>query len=148
MLQHPRLPFTHFAQPFDSEPSGPQLLDMYNRLYRAAKASVDAFIASHPDQLALNSVESGDLPISYNLAMTTAGMVILPRRAEGTMLRRDNGSEVGFVALNGTALAGTMMVKNQGEWDMLRSQAGLLDSILEGIGIPKATAARSSTSNI
>ena len=146
MLQHPRLPFTHFAQPFDAEPSGPQLLAMYNQLYKAAKASVDAFSSAHPDELALHAVDNGDMPISYNLAMTTAGMVILPRRAEGTMLRRDDdGSEVGFVALNGTALAGTMMVKNQGEWDMLRGQPELLDSILARIGIPKATTTVTST---
>ncbi|KAF5850926.1 hypothetical protein GGP41_010570 [Bipolaris sorokiniana] len=149
LLQNPRLPFTHFAQPFDSEPSGTQLLDMYNRLYKEAKGSVEAFVSSHPDQLALHPVEDGDLPISYNLAMTTAGMAIVPRRAEGTMLYGDDGSEIGFVALNGTTLAGTMMVKNQGEWDMLRSQPGLLDSILAGIGIPKAPAtAKFGASNI
>jgi ATP adenylyltransferase len=150
MLQHPQLPFTHFAQPFGpEEPSGTQLLDMYNCLYKAAKASVDAFIAANPDLLALHPVADGDLPISYNLAMTTAGMAILPRRAEGTMLRRDDGSEIGFVALNGTTLAGTMMVKNQGEWDMLRTQPGLLDTILAGIGIPKAAAtAKFAASNI
>ncbi|KAJ5025563.1 5',5'''-P-1,P-4-tetraphosphate phosphorylase 2 [Bipolaris maydis] len=149
LLQNPRLPFTHFAQAFDSEPSGSQLLDMYNRLYKEAKASIEAFVSSYPDQLALHPIENGDLPISYNLAMTTAGMVILPRRAEGTMLHGDDGSEIGFVALNGTTLAGTMMVKNQGEWDMLRSQPGLLDSILAGIGIPKAAAtAKFGASNI
>lgn len=68
--------------------------------------------------------------------MTTEGMVILPRRSEGTMLKRPDGTEIGFVALNGTTLGGTMMVKHQEEWDVLRSQQGKLDSILDAIGIP------------
>lgn len=148
LLQHPDLPFTHFAQPFESEPSGPQLLEIYNRLYKVARASIDAFISSHPGQFALHPVDTGDLPISYNLAMTTAGMVILPRRAEGTMLRRDNGTEIGFVALNGTTLGGTMMVKHQDEWDTLRNTPGLLDTILAGIGIPRASADKVGSPNI
>lgn len=69
--------------------------------------------------------------------MTLNGMVVLPRRSEGTMLKRSDGSEIGFVALNGTTLGGTMMVKHQGEWDVLRLQKGKLDSILNAIGIPK-----------
>jgi ATP adenylyltransferase len=147
-LQHPSLPFTHFAYPFDSEPSGTQLLDIYDRLYDAAKTAVDAFISSNPNSFALNPTDDGDLPISYNLAMTTAGMVILPRRAEGTMLRRDDGSEIGFAALNGTTLGGTMMVKHQDEWDMLREKPGLLDHILSGIGIPKTSPSKVGASNI
>ncbi|CAN9311386.1 unnamed protein product [Alternaria alternata] len=138
-LQHPSLPFTHFAYPFDSEPSGAQLFEIYNHLYDAAKAAVDTFISSNPNDFALNPTDDGDLPISYNLAMTTSGMVILPRRAEGTMLRRDDGSEIGFAALNGTTLGGTMMVKHQDEWDMLRQKPGLLDHILSGIGFPKTS---------
>jgi ATP adenylyltransferase len=69
--------------------------------------------------------------------MTTAGMAILPRRSEGAVLRRDDGSEIGFVALNGTTLGGTMMVKHQEEWDVLRKQPEMLDTILEAIGIPR-----------
>lgn len=51
------------------------------------------------------------------------------------MLKRSDGSEIGFVALNGTTLGGTMMVKHREEWDILRSQRGKLDSILHAIGI-------------
>ena len=131
------IPFAYFHRSFRSEPSGAELLAMYNELYEAAKAAVDKFISSHPDHFALHPVDDGDLPISYNLAMTTTGMVIIPRRAEGTMLRRDDGSEIGFVALNGTTLGGTMMVKHQDEWDMLRNNAKLLDNILNAIGIPR-----------
>jgi ATP adenylyltransferase len=85
------------------------LLRIYNDLYHAAQEAVNKLINANPEQLALHSTESGDSPISYNLAMTTSGMAILPRRAEGTMLRREDGSDIGFVALNGTTLGGTLM---------------------------------------
>jgi ATP adenylyltransferase len=112
LLQHHDLPFAHFARSFGSDPSGSDMLSIYNELYKAAKEAVDAFIATNPEQLALHPVDGGDSPISYNLAMTTSGMAILPRRSEGTMLRRDDGSDIGFVALNGTTLGGTMMVSS------------------------------------
>jgi ATP adenylyltransferase len=113
------------------------LLTLYKDLYRASKVAVDRFIAANPKQLDLHSTDGGDLPISYNFAMTTSGMVMMPRRAEGTMLRQEDGSEIGFVALNGTALGGTMMVKHQEEYDALREKPELLDTILTAIGIPK-----------
>jgi ATP adenylyltransferase len=113
------------------------LLTLYKDLYRASKVAVDRFIAANPEQLDLHSTDGGDLPISYNFAMTTSGMVMMPRRAEGTMLRQEDGSEIGFVALNGTALGGTMMVKHQEEYDALREKPELLDTILTAIGIPK-----------
>ncbi|KAF1838826.1 Ap4A phosphorylase-like protein II [Decorospora gaudefroyi] len=133
----PELPFTHFARLFGSEPSGAELLAMYKDLYQAAKAAIETFIAANPEQLAFHPTDGGDLPISYNLAMTTAGMAILPRRAAGTMLRRDDGSDIGFIALNGTTLGGTMMVKYQEEWDVLRGKPQVLDNILAAIGVPK-----------
>jgi ATP adenylyltransferase len=136
--QHPDLPFVHFSRTFNGNPTGAQLYQIYNELYSSAKEAVHRFIAEDPDQFALHATDEGDSPISYNLAMTTGGMVLLPRRSEGTMLRRQDGSEIGFVALNGTTLGGTMLVKNQGEWDTLRAQPEKLDSILAAIGIPKA----------
>jgi ATP adenylyltransferase len=55
------------------------------------------------------------------------------------MLQRDDGSDIGFVALNGTMLAGTLMVKYQEEWDVLRVEPEKLDTLLEAIGIPLET---------
>ena len=55
------------------------------------------------------------------------------------MLQRDDGSDIGFVALNGTMLAGTLMVKYQEEWDVLRVEPEKLDTLLEAIGIPLVT---------
>lgn len=137
LLQNPNIPFVHFGRKFDSEPTGQQLVRMYNELYGVAKDTIDEFIARYPSEFALHPTNGGDSPISYNLAMTTEGMVVLPRRSEGTMLKRPDGSEIGFIALNGTTLGGTMMVKHQEEWDVLRSQHGKLDCILDAIGIPK-----------
>ena len=136
LLQNPNIPFAHFGRKFNSEPTGEQLVGIYNELYGLAKEAIDSFIAKNPNEFALHPTEGGGSPISYNLGMTTEGMVVLPRRSEGTMLKRPDGSEIGFVALNGTTLGGTMMVKHQEEWDVLRSQRGKLDSILDAIGIP------------
>lgn len=138
-LQNTNIPFVHFGRRFDAEPTGQQLLSIYHELYSLAKATVDEFIARDPSAFALHPTENGDSPISYNMGMTTEGMVIVPRRSEGTMLKRPDGSEIGFVALNGTTLGGTMMVKHQEEWDVLRSQRGKLDSILDAIGIPRVS---------
>lgn len=52
------------------------------------------------------------------------------------MLRRKDGSEVDFVALNGTVLAGTLMVKSEEAFEMLKEDAGRLGSVLRGIGLP------------
>jgi len=52
------------------------------------------------------------------------------------MLRHDDGSEVGFVALNGTLLLGTLMVKAEEEWEMLKHDAARFDEVLAAIGIP------------
>jgi ATP adenylyltransferase len=136
-LQNPDIPFAHFGRRFDSKLTGEQLVGIYNELYGLAKDAVDHFIERNPSEFALHPTDGGDSPISYNLAMTTKGMVILPRRSEGTMLKRPDGNEIGFVALNGTTLGGTMMVKHQEEWDVLRAQRGKLDSILNAIGIPR-----------
>ena len=137
LLQHPAIPFTHFALPLPADPTGHQLEAAYNELYQSAWDAVVDYMALQPSDFSLHSTVEGSLPISYNLAITTGGMAIMPRRNEGGMLRRGDGTEVGFIALNGTTLGGTLMVKHQDEWEMLRKQPEKLDSILEAIGIPK-----------
>ena len=83
--------------------------------------------------------------ISYNLAMTTSVMVICPRRSEASMLVIEDDEpspkgrgNIGPVALNGTMLAGTLMVKTEREWDALRGGNGgsLLTKVLEDVGVP------------
>lgn len=137
LLQLPSIPFTHYALQLPDNASGTQLQNAYRRLYQTARRAVEEYIASNP-AFSLHATEGGELPISYNLAMTTAGMAILPRRSDGYMLRRDDGSELGFVDFNGTTLGGTMMVKKEEEWDLLRTRPEKLDEILTAIGIPRS----------
>lgn len=139
LKQYPKLPFTHYASVLPSNPTGPQLLKIYQDLYKAAVTSVNEHVQSHPNDLEIYPKEDGSLSISYNLAMTTSAMAICPRRREGNMLQQDDGSDVGFVALNGTILAGTLMVKYQEEWDVLRAEPAKLNTLLEAIGIPVET---------
>jgi len=132
------LPFVHFALPYESDPTTDVLHSMYQSLYEAASKAVRKYIDSKSGDLELHPAEGGSSPISYNLAMTTTGMAIVPRRREGTTITDRNGHEVGFVALNGTILAGTMMVKQIDEWSTLQTGSGMLDNVLEAIGIPLA----------
>jgi sulfate adenylyltransferase (ADP) / ATP adenylyltransferase len=97
---------------------------------------VREYLTNNPGSFHLHPTENGKSPISYNLAMTTSFMAICPRKNEGEMMRRDDGSEIGFVALNGTLLAGTLMVKGEEEWDALRANKLTLDRLLSSVGIP------------
>lgn len=72
-------------------------------------------------------------------------MVICPRRNEGTAIRRDDGSVIDFVALNGTLLAGTMMVKNEELWHVLQNQPEKLAEVFHAIGLPVDSISRSFT---
>jgi ATP adenylyltransferase len=119
-----------------SEPTGSQLHDAYNVLYQRALRAIEDYRKTNPGKFDLHDTSTGSLPISYNLAMTTEGMAIIPRLSEGSPLRQDDGTEVGFVALNGTVLGGTLMVKQEEEWNLLRQQPEKLDSVLGAIGIP------------
>lgn len=134
----PGLPFTHYALQLPQEPSPETLYSAYKKLYEAAAAAVRSYISSNKDSgLELHPSEGGSSPISYNLAMTTSAMAIVPRRNEGAPIKNKQGAEVGSVALNGTLLAGTLMVKLEDEWNALRDGEQQLDSILTAIGIPR-----------
>jgi ATP adenylyltransferase len=80
----------------------------------------------------------GSSTISYNLGLTDLSMVLIPRRAEGSMISAAAGepSSIGPITLNGTVLAGTLLVKNKIEWDALKHDPLQLSSLLEVIGIP------------
>ena len=130
------VPFTYFWSPIPLKPSPAQLHQIYSKLYDSAAAVVRDYDKSNPGKLEKHDADDGGSTFSYNLAMTTSAMVICPRRSEAMPLKRDDGSDVGFAALNGTLLAGSMMVKDQEEWDLLRSRPGILDDVLAAIGIP------------
>jgi ATP adenylyltransferase len=79
----------------------------------------------------------GQTLLSYNLAMTTDRMAIFPRSQEAAAIP-GAGAE-SDVAVNGTILAGTFMVKDEIEWDLLREHHALLDPMLTSIGYPLAS---------
>ncbi|KEQ62268.1 HIT-like protein [Aureobasidium melanogenum CBS 110374] len=134
----PDLPFAHYATQLPQDPSPDTLYSTYNKLYEAAAAAVRSYISSNQNSgLELQPSEGGSSPISYNLAMTTSTMAIVPRRREGAAIKNSQGVEVGSVALNGTLLAGTLMVKLEDEWNTLRNDGLQLDEILTAIGIPR-----------
>ncbi|KAF2756559.1 HIT-like protein [Pseudovirgaria hyperparasitica] len=127
------LPFAYFHVKFTSDISPGQLHREYLNLYNAAERSVRTYISSSCGDLQLHPTGGGDLPISYNLAMTSEGLIIAPRRREGIAVRDD---QEGFVALNGTVLSGSLMVKDALEYEILQKRLHVLDELLISIGIP------------
>ncbi|KAE8382224.1 HIT-like protein [Aspergillus bertholletiae] len=130
-----QIPFAHFALPLPSNPSADTLHHIYLSLYRVALAVAQGKPGSS------SSTTSGPAAISYNLAMTESVMMICPRRSESAQIPVDSTisaeiSEAGIVALNGTILAGTLMVKAEAEWDELRRNPDSLKEVLTTIGYP------------
>jgi len=48
----------------------------------------------------------------------------------------DKSTSIGPISLNGTVLAGTLLVKNEMEWNALKNDPPQLPRLLEVIGIP------------
>ncbi|KAI0199631.1 HIT-like domain-containing protein [Astrocystis sublimbata] len=120
------LPFTVFTSPLSADMSAAEkhltYLSLYKRAVHAAMPNVEV-------------VEQGEAQISYNLAMTSTCMALCPRTAEGACVEDDAGNNIGTVALNGTVLAGTALVKNKSEWDALRTNDTMLPRVLGTIGV-------------
>ncbi|KAH9903587.1 ATP adenylyltransferase-domain-containing protein [Xylariomycetidae sp. FL2044] len=127
------LPFTVFTAGIHADMSARERHSAYVDLYRRA---VNATL---PDVGAVVPAQ-GEAKISYNFSMTSTSMALCPRTAEGAPVRNKAGEEVGSVALNGTVLAGTALVKNQPEWDALREDPDILLEILRKIGLPPSEA--------
>lgn len=129
-----RLPLKHFAIriPPGSSPSVEALHEIYLSLYRAA------LLASTPSLPTISTEEqtrtSGPAAISYNLAMTRDVMMICPRQKETASLP-GLGSDAD-VSLNGTILAGTLMVKTEEQWNHLRGDGEVINDLLAEVGIP------------
>ncbi|KAJ5157836.1 uncharacterized protein N7482_008936 [Penicillium canariense] len=134
---HPALPFAHFALPLPLNPTPEALHEVYIKLYRAAVAASQG--RDLLDSAALRT--DGPAAISYNLAMTLSTMMIAPRRAETARVPVDvaaagDVADPGVVSLNGTILAGTLMVKAEAEWDVLRAEPEILGRMLRDVGLP------------
>lgn len=142
-FQHlPNLPYTHFARPLPENPTPETLHHIYLTLYRAAVAATTTK-SQHAAQDAESIATEGPASISYNLAMTLSTMMICPRRSETARIPIDMAAagdiaEAGTLSLNGTILAGTLMVKAEGEWDALRAEPELLNSVLGEIGYARS----------
>jgi ATP adenylyltransferase len=163
------LPFKVFTAtlPASLGLSAEYLYQAYLDLYHQAVETCETYAVAHPDErdcllhlataddetgtINQHSEESIGIPskISYNLALTTTSIALCPRRREGTKLWKDDGPESkegiigeGEVALNGTILAGTLMVKAEKEWDELRQNSEKLAVVLEAVGIPPRSYSR------
>lgn len=133
LLHNPSLTFVHFATSLQPGLGAADLHQRYLLLMRAALAS----ISEERNLESLNAVSiSRDRRtiFSYNLAMTTEVMAILPRRAEASAIP---GVANSSIAINGTILAGTMMVKAEEEWHSLREQPQHVQKILNDITYPR-----------
>jgi sulfate adenylyltransferase (ADP) / ATP adenylyltransferase len=74
--------------------------------------------------------------ISYNLGFTDRIMVLCQRLSEGPKIKSLTGSEIGPISLNGTILGGTLLVKNDEEWQALRDDPSKMEDLLSAIGVP------------
>lgn len=136
-----RLPFAHFVLPIPTNPSAETLHSIYLSLYRAA---VSAAIESSENPAELSIQDHGPAAISHNLAMTETAMMICPRKSENATItiqgkeeaKRESVVEPGVIALNGTVLGGTLMVKMEGEWEELKRRPDVLRGVLGKVGFP------------
>ncbi|KAL2831813.1 ATP adenylyltransferase-domain-containing protein [Aspergillus cavernicola] len=128
------IPLANFALPLPPNASAESLHNIYLSLYKAA-----AVAAGVPRSQARST--SGPAVISYNLAMTESMMMICPRRSTSAVISvddatREDVAEAGVVELNGTILAGTLLVKAEAEWDEVRRTPNSLMKVFEAIGYP------------
>lgn len=136
LKSNPNLPFMHLGVRLPTRPSPDELLSTYTMLYDAAAREVHEYVEKHTGDLALHDTTDGSNAISYNLALTNEVMIICPRRKEGLMLKKADGSDLDFVALNGTLLGGTLMVKNEECFELLKQDSSRLAEVLQAIGLP------------
>ncbi|KAI9738129.1 MAG: hypothetical protein M1818_005558 [Claussenomyces sp. TS43310] len=134
----PRLPFAYFVAAMPPDPSPAQLSAIYRDLYERACRAVTAWSAANAPTEPL--VRSDDVAaISYNLGVTNRAMILCPRRAGGFEISGgEHGRERAVVELNGTMLAGTLLVKHEMEWDALRNDERQFAELLEAVGIPSS----------
>jgi sulfate adenylyltransferase (ADP) / ATP adenylyltransferase len=134
LLHNPSLPFRHYAQRISPLSSSAELHQTYLALYRTAVQAVQDFDSELSAKDTSETKHPTAAAISYNLAMTVDIMAICPRRSEAASVPSSDGE--GSVSVNGTVLAGTLMVKDQVEWDSFRQDSNLLSDVLSKIGFP------------
>lgn len=156
------LPFQAFPARIHPGISPEELHGVYLSLYARACAAVATYTNSN--MVESESQAEGEAKISYNMAMTRDVLVIMPRLAEGAVITASSASSsssanagtetesatrgdaekekgmkvIGKLALNGTVLAGTALVKSQAEWDYLREKPEVVVELLGKIGVPQS----------
>ncbi|KAL7943532.1 alpha-galactosidase [Trichoderma barbatum] len=132
-----KTPFVAFSEPISVDTSPASLHAAYLRLYKRACQAV----AQHTGATSLASDDiptTGEAMISYNMAMTKDTLVICPRLSEGSEIRNsETSSPIGSLALNGTVLAGTALVKSEAEWEALKKSPSGVLAVLKSIGVPR-----------
>ena len=141
LFQDPSLPILHFSTPVEHGLSASELHHKYSLLMRAAISATQSPGQPLDEEVAVEGERKTH--ISYNLAMTTDRMAICPRSQEAVAI--PGAGPESSVAINGTILAGTLMVKDETEWDILRQNQSLLEEILTSIGYPLASLGRQET---
>ncbi|KAG0646819.1 Diadenosine 5 [Hyphodiscus hymeniophilus] len=121
----PNLPFAYFSHTLPESPSSTLLHETYIKLHNNAYQVVHG---SRPTSLTTS--------ISYNLGLTDRVMVLCPRAADGIQIQDGNGDDIGLVALNGTVLGGTLLVKSEEEYSALCNDQSKLTDVLKAIGFP------------
>lgn len=106
-----------------------------------AVAVVQSHIRETPEtNIKLHNTEDGSSAISYNLGMTYNSMVVCPRRSESGKRDKSNSDEtLEQPALNGTILAGTLMVKSEEAWNSMRQNHEHLVEVLKDVGFPPSS---------
>ena len=137
LLYNPALPFVHFATRLDTNISSSSLYSRYIMLMKTALSASQSPTGELAYELedGIEIAKDGRTTFSYNLALTTDIMAICPRKSESAPI--EGLSEEHEVAINGTILGGTLMVKNETEWNSLRQSPRILDSMLQSIGYPR-----------
>jgi sulfate adenylyltransferase (ADP) / ATP adenylyltransferase len=127
------VPFAYFSRKLKADPKEHEIHQAYLELLHE---STESWKKQRPLR---GRDESTSCGFSYNLGMTVNAIVLCPRVSEGVPLKGGNDEELGAVALNGTMLAGTLMVKREDTWEYLKdSRHAGLDVVLKGVGLERS----------
>ncbi|RFU31802.1 hypothetical protein B7463_g4532, partial [Scytalidium lignicola] len=133
----PDLPFLYFSSPIPKDATPNIIHKAYLKMHDQACHAMRQLSHNAGGDLDRTTVVAGPSPISYNLGFTNKAIVLCPRAAEGLKISSESGELLGPVALNGTVLAGTLLVKSDAEWSTLQNDEKKLKDILSAIGIPQ-----------
>ncbi|KAJ4329423.1 bifunctional AP-4-A phosphorylase/ADP sulfurylase [Fusarium piperis] len=128
-----KLPFTVIARNISGMDAN-ALHSLYLEMYQEG-CIAEALNARHPKHDSEHHSD-GTPRISYNLAMTKDTMVLLPRLSDKIHLQDDEGKPLDIkLSVNGTILAGTVLVKEEHDYKTVQTLPGALKRGLQQIGV-------------